>query len=497
MFGSFRVFHAMAVVLLPAWAAAQAPVQIEVNAARVVHVMAGGAGASWHAMGQTAYWYKDMTRVNRNSRGSGWGGNPPLEYSDAWNDLRRHAAWLGLDFIRVEVSMRMYEPERGRFDWDSDEMRTLYRILDICQELHADVFLTQMWQDVEWNAFPAAGRLVSAPKSVPDFALGVGTLLEHLVKDRGYTSIRWFCMTNEPGMDWGWWNGADGHAAALMPALRAVRAELDRRGLSGVALSGPDWGLYDEHPEFDFADPAVGAHDAHDYAFTADAGMERVWAGRAHARGVPFFLSEFGSWAGGEPFTNPTTTSPASYANQLVDAEKVMDGLNAGVDGFNRWSFTNRGDLDGAWQLVRTFDPQKWDYLKRVAPEPVPYYCYGILTRFMASHSAVLETKTQAPLIAAVALRSPRGNLTVYVLNRGGAAKQLRVAVAGIEGARVLYKYQVMEWTVGVPGYQMNPMRSFAVSPEKPEFSDQAPGESITVYSTYKLTDADPGIAGE
>src|SRR5208283_1923481 len=109
MFGSFRVFHAMAAVLLPAWAAAQAPVQIEVNAGRVVHVMAGGAGASWHAMGQTAYWYKDMTRVNRNSRGSGWGGNPPLEYSDAWNDLRRHAGWLGLDFVRVEVSMRMYE----------------------------------------------------------------------------------------------------------------------------------------------------------------------------------------------------------------------------------------------------------------------------------------------------------------------------------------------------------------------------------------------------
>ena len=208
MFAPSRVLYAMAAVMLPAWAA-QAPVQIEVNAGRAVHTLAGGAGASWHAMGQTAYWYKDLNRVNRNSRGSGWGGNPPLEFSDAWNDLRRHAGWLGLDFIRVEISMRMYEPERGRFDWDSDEMRTLYRILDICRELHADVFLTQMWQDVDWNAFPVAGRLASAPKSVPDFAVGVGALIEHLVKERGYTWIRWFCMTNEPGMGWGWWNGAD------------------------------------------------------------------------------------------------------------------------------------------------------------------------------------------------------------------------------------------------------------------------------------------------
>ena len=59
--------------------------------------------------------------------------------------------------------------------------------------------------------------------------------------------------------------------------------------------------------------------------------------------------------------------------------------MNVGVDGFNRWSFTNRGDLDGQWQLVRTFDTNTWQYFKRVAPEPVPYFSYGILTRFLAS----------------------------------------------------------------------------------------------------------------
>ncbi|MGB7758365.1 MAG: hypothetical protein WBL61_00970 [Bryobacteraceae bacterium] len=74
----------MAAMLLPAWAAAQAPAKIEVNAGRVLHVMTGGTGASWHAMGQTAYWYKDITRVNRNSRGSGWGGNPPNNVFDTW-----------------------------------------------------------------------------------------------------------------------------------------------------------------------------------------------------------------------------------------------------------------------------------------------------------------------------------------------------------------------------------------------------------------------------
>ena len=137
-----------------------APTEIRIDAGSVLHTMAGGAGASWHAMGPEAYWYKNLTgKDNRNTRGSGWGGNPPLDYADAWNDLRTHARWLGLNFIRVEIDMRMYEPERGKFDWQNDQMQTLYRILDFCQENNIDVFLTQMWADVDWNTYEGMNRL--------------------------------------------------------------------------------------------------------------------------------------------------------------------------------------------------------------------------------------------------------------------------------------------------------------------------------------------------
>ena len=37
--------------------------------------------------------------------------------------------WLGLDWLRVEMDRRMYEPQKGQFDWDNEEMRTLYRSL--------------------------------------------------------------------------------------------------------------------------------------------------------------------------------------------------------------------------------------------------------------------------------------------------------------------------------------------------------------------------------
>lgn len=473
--------------------------EIRIDTASVKHTMAGGAGASWHAMGPVAYWYKDLTaaRVNRNSRGSGWGGNPPLEYTEAWDDLSKHARWLGLDFIRVEIDMRMYEPERDKFDWQNDQMRTLYRILDHCEKNQVDVFFTQMWADVEWNAFPGAGRLQSAPKSVEDFAQGLATLMEYLVKTKHYTCIRWLCISNEPGYDWGWWLGPEGKPVSIMPALHAVRAELDKRGIA-VGLSAPDWSSMAQNtPEFDFTDGVVAAFDAHNYSSFPNNHLQKLWTDKAHARGIPFFQTEFGDWAGDNPFTNHTSSAPKSYSNQLVNAEKVIEGLNVGVDGFNRWSFTNRGDLDGQMQLVRTFDTDTWQYFKRVEPEAVPYFTYGILTRFLAKHSSILQSQCDGPDLVVSAARSPRGNLTVFILNKSEGKQAITLDLANVGQATTLYKYQVTEESANNPDFQMNPIEKIEAPTVKPGFADEVPEMSITVYSTYKLLHSDPGITAD
>ncbi len=473
-------------------------VTIQVNGDKVVHVMAGGAGASWHAIGSTGFSYKATKfgyRPGIRSRGSGWGGTPTVDYAQAWDDLRGHARWLGLNFVRVELDMRMYQPQRGKFDWENDEMQMLYRILDICEEQQADVFLTQMWQEVTWNAHAEVSHLTSAPRSVPDFAAGVGTLLDHLVTTKGYTCICWLCLVNEPGEDWGWWIGPDGKPASLMPAIRAVRAELDRRGLK-TAISGPDF-AYSQRMElelFDWDDPAVGANDMHDYLATPKAPWTHSLVAQAHARGIPFFLTEIGTWVGKDPEGMPGSDVPKLYSNQLNNAEKVLRGINLGVDGFNRWSFTNRGDLDGQWQLVRTWDPAKWEFLKQVKPEPVPYYSYGILTRFMAKHSSILETRCESERVLAAALRSPKGNVTVYMLNKSAAGETINLTLLGLRGVDSLHKYQVTAETIASDGYQINPLHSYQVFGGTVNIGEILPPQSITVYTSYRLMQGDPGV---
>lgn len=66
-------------------------------------------------------------------------------------------------------------------------MRTLHRIQVWAERRKVDVFLQQMFCDVEWNAYPALhsnrkGVLTGAPYSLEDFAEGFAPLADHLLR---------------------------------------------------------------------------------------------------------------------------------------------------------------------------------------------------------------------------------------------------------------------------------------------------------------------------
>jgi hypothetical protein len=148
----FVVLLAMTIcLLLPcsssvAAAGASNDVAVMVDLATVVNTMRGGIGASWHAIEEPIP-VSDKPHPpfpNKSHGGSGWGAYPPAEDDAAWQQIDRHARWLGFDWNRVEMEQRIYEPQRGQFSWDNPEMRILYRILDWCEKNKADVFLQQM-----------------------------------------------------------------------------------------------------------------------------------------------------------------------------------------------------------------------------------------------------------------------------------------------------------------------------------------------------------------
>lgn len=458
----------LVVLTLTAWSCTgQESTNISINADKERYRMAGGIGASWHAISQDSIdespEYKWALRY-KNSRGSAWGGNPPVTNAGAWEQIYNHAGWLGLSWIRVELSARMYEPERNKFSWDNKEMAALYKILDWAEASNADVFLQQMWSNVKWNSYPGVQPLLSAPRSIEDFAEGIGSLAEHLLKVKNYTCIKWICITNEPpGGSWGSWWSTGEKDAPLTPALKEVRRVLDEKKLD-LRISGPDW---TDLPEFDAGkidfDKYIGAYDIHSYQGMDEAKQHILeqWADWANKHNKPLFLSELGDMRIGWKETNP---GPKSFKAALSNAESILRGLAAGVGAFNRWSFTNRGDLDGQWQLIRTWDFENQKYLDTIDVEPAAFYGYGIISRFCTKYSSVVYTEPfTSNEILSQTLRNQKGELTTYILNRSDKEQTIRLSISGTFN-RNFFLYRVTEEEVVKPGFRMDPVKEIIIS---------------------------------
>jgi hypothetical protein len=363
-----------------------------------------------------------------------------------------------------------------------------------CDRAGAEVLLTQMWSCVEWNRFAGVNALQSGPRSLAAFADGLAGLVDHLVHERGHRSIRWLAIVNEPNIGGGWWLGPDRQPMALGPALAAVRAALERRGLD-VALTAPEWNrLRDPDGEqFDWrTDRNIGALSAHNYSGARAVAQIEKWVERARRRGLPFFLSEIGDFRIGWKGSSP---GPASFAAALSNAAQILRGVEVGVDGFNRWSFTNRGDLDGQWQLVRTWDSQARAYRRRIEPEPVPYYAFGLLTRYWANRSTALATLHRGgEELSIAALESPGGELTLLVANQAEHAVGLEIALEGVARAAELQRYRVTEAAVAETGFRLEPETWLVLGVGRNDGRDLLPPRSLTAYSTWRRTHDEPGV---
>jgi hypothetical protein len=459
--------------------------------------MRGGIGASWHAISNILPLennkYKYPVRED-SPLGSAWAGNPPLENKEAWLQLCSHARWLGLDFIRVELMMKMYEPRKGQFDWNSDDMQALYRILDCCQQIGADVFLQQMAMNVEWNAYPGVHPLISAPLSLDEYAKGIASLLEHLTGEKKYTCIKYFCITNEPpGGPWGYWWSTGPGDAPLIPALKRVHEELIKRNIA-IPLSGPDWtSLPPFTDEIKAFDPLVGSYDIHSYDGIDEKAQKTVqqWSQWAHSNNKPFFISEFGNMKMGWGKDDP---GPKSIDAALSNAHDMITALSSGTDGMNRWSFVNRSDIDGQWQLVRTWDREKKVYLNKVTPENSAYYGFAMFTRFIAKYSSVCKTISSSPRdtsVSMITLKNPDGNLVFIILNGSIEKREVSIKINSTSKPGNLYKYIYDEKIPAEDDFALDPVETLAGTAG---ITVVLVKKSITVFSTNRLLNADWGV---
>lgn len=188
-----------------------------------------------------------------------WASYPWFELSPAdWDKLVRRVQFLRLPLARVMVDAFWYwrgfdDAGRPIYDWNTPYMRKLRQLLDECQRQGTTVMLG------EWNH--PCGQGVSLPTPDPRWTTLVGQSLVHLVRERGYTCIRYYNLINEPHGAWSNVTIEDWRTAllnlerelqtrGLAPAIRIAAPDGDR-DLTTRSLKDADLrrltGIYDEH----------------------------------------------------------------------------------------------------------------------------------------------------------------------------------------------------------------------------------------------------------
>lgn len=159
--------------------------------------------------------------------------------------------------------------------------------------------------------------------------------------------------------------------------------------------------------------------------------------------------------------------------------------MDVGVEGFCRWSFVNRGNVDGQWQLVETWDPERHCPRAAIEPHPNSFFLWGLLSRFIAAGAAVAHGDWSGGADAAhrrvfgVAVTNRDGSRTLAVVNDSETWGDLQVSVAGAPAETVFHRYRV--------GFANRDDSRAEVQPEGPfdtDFADPLPPMSFTVYAT-------------
>jgi len=274
---------------------------------------------------------------------------------------------------------------------------------------------------------------VRGDEALAAYARKVVDQLEFLVRERGATNLRQYCMTNELSL--GGWASLVGDLPRFRDYHRALHRELAARGLK-IKLLATDASPFENWDTIEWAarhmDEITGIYGGHHYinghalddpAFYPWFLSKLRWGAQlARSKGKDFILGEFGCKQDGSIRDGRKmdvcvyfgTSAEPMVGIQL--AEAVIAALNAGIYAVANWTFADfpdewRADYINKWGTFR--------WTGRDHGTRPHYYAYGLLTRFLRGPATAFALNCSDPAVRAAAVRhSDGGTWTVAAVNR-------------------------------------------------------------------------------
>ena len=405
-----------------------------------------------------------------------------------WDIVVQRVKKMQVQRFRVMVLPEWFEPENDNADpaitdwskltFNSIEMKSLYKVLDLAQENGIEVTLC-LWgcgtnislYDPKYakikRHFLAENNIsegwVIAPKDNEEWCENFSILIQYLLNEKKYSCVKAITPINEPS-----------YAYMIDDILApegyvAMCKNLDKRFRKDGIRDKVQFHLSDdaENPSFlEFCTKELGS--------VADMFISHIyWLGyhstnsemlqkeihnrkMAEAVGKPHYVGEFGACNEAD-FTGQRDMN--YYVRGVVLSRIMLNFLNAGSAGASYWclfdQYYSSSATNGAMMQFGLWKYKKEDYMHWInmyAPEqfytplksdyePRPqYYAYSLLTRFIRIGADVYPLDLKDELCAGTAFKNRDGKWTYIIVNESG--RNLPVSIqTGIEGNFDIYRY--------------------------------------------------------
>lgn len=416
---------------------------------------------------------------------AGFGAQIDTDVYMPWNNLtadeeamlEKRIADMNLQFTRIKFFPEFFERANDNddpdvfdadaegIDFDSTEMRALYKILDICEKYGINVDLSwygcYAWfdsydgkYDGSWLGYSDEVTMqknwVTAPRKTAEFdgfaeyAENIYVGLDYLINVKKYTCLYGFSVIAEMFMDDKGVISWDAYAECV----KGIDERLEKEGLRdkikflGTSNSGNNTKYFkDEQAKtkdyFDILGTGNYNWDNDDY----NESMETYFAdiiGIARDYGKQgWYVAEF---CQGKHFINAVDKEDIDwYEAGLYISRFVIAAASQGATMLNHYIL---GDTWFTNSYVHTMG--LWAYRDKGWKAHPEYYFYGLICKYTDIGSKVYPIKSTDD-VSMIAFQLPDGSWSYMMANCAGAAKKVAVVNAASDGPKKLDAYKVTE----------------------------------------------------
>lgn len=390
------------------------------------------------------------------------------------------------------------------FGWDLRKLDAVAARLSRFQQTGTEMYLAS-WDPREART---AGELAAYARKVVDS-------LEYLVRTKGLTNIRTYCMSNELSLN-GWGTLRDdlprfkAYHQALFDELRARK--LDIRLLATDASPIGSWQTIDWATRN--MDEITGVYGGHHYIQEYAPDDERFYpwffskmewgAQLARKHGKDFILGEFGAkQAPPERVVNGRKMDTCVYWDTAQEplvaiqlAEAAIAAINGGVYAAGYWTFADFPDdyrhSDGVPES-KVYG-NKWGVFRWSGNDcstRAHYYAYGLLTKFLRGPATVYQASVNDPRLRVAAIQHHGAKTwSIAVVNRNSRAVPVTVTFEGASPSASFRKY--VYDPKNIPFHPFGDLQAPAdkVAMKDGRLTDTVGPLTLTVYTT--ACDEDP-----